>query len=158
MIPNDDESKALAITTLDVKRRTHGHWTTNNTVTIFTLMLPILFLLHKSVVSQPIVICRLVSCHQIGNVISGNEDSAVVEKLSHSNHRVEAPNRAANDKFIAVTPLEIKPRDFVPSSFREIFQILTFSFRAKWHKEILHSIGQVAASSGEDERRSFPLS
>lgn len=145
-------------------------------------MLPIFVLLHKSVVAQP-VICRIVSCHQIGNDISVNEDPAVVGKTlfkcrsikslcdflnlilrthteagpSHSNRtNVEAPVRA-NEKFIAVTPLEIKPRDLVPSSFSEIFKILTFSFRAKWHKEILHSIGQVAAIREEDERRSFTL-
>lgn len=71
---------------------------------------------------------------------------------------LEAPVRA-NEKFIAaINPLEIKPRDFVPSSFSEIFQIFTFSFRAKWHKEILHSIGEVAAIREEDERRSFNLS
>ncbi len=129
------KSKALAITTLDIKRRTHWDWTTNNAVvccikyfgwmnirpwlykgqvmyqfaasrlsfiqtachsiqglsaivfyymmmlikTIITLMLPIFILLHKSVVAQP-VICRIVSCHQIGNDISANEDPAVVGK------------------------------------------------------------------------------
>ena len=60
-------------------------------------------------------------------------------------------SRRKNGKFLYLS--DVKPKDLVPSSFTELFQIFTFSFRAKWHKEILHSIGRVAATEEEHERR-----